>query len=98
MRRPPAAAVLGRAFPGRTAGADFLAFLHETSIVIRELGCCEPPEKYKLSTFYASLDCRARPDANRLIDPLSKVRFESEYDRCHRDWSERNGGACVIRP
>ena len=44
------------------------AFLHETSIVIRESGRCESPEKYKLSTFYASLRCRARPDASRLID------------------------------
>src|ERR1700752_2087091 len=34
-------AFLGRAFPGRTAGADLLAFLHETSIVIREPRCCE---------------------------------------------------------
>jgi hypothetical protein len=29
-------AFLGRAFPGRIAGADLPAFLHETSIVIRE--------------------------------------------------------------
>ena len=49
-------AFLGRAFPGRTAGADLLAFLHETSIVIREPGYCESSTKYKLSTFYASLD------------------------------------------
>ena len=45
-------AFLDRAFPGRTAGANLLAFLHETSIVIREPRCSESPQNtsYPLST------------------------------------------------
>jgi hypothetical protein len=49
-------AFLGRAFPGRTAGADLPAFLHETSIVIQEPGYCESSTKLRLSSFYPSLD------------------------------------------
>jgi hypothetical protein len=49
-------AFLGRAFPGRTAGADLLALLHETFIIIRNPSCRESPAKYKLFTFHASLD------------------------------------------
>jgi hypothetical protein len=33
----------GRAFPGHAAGADLPGFLHETSIVIRQLRCRKLP-------------------------------------------------------
>ena len=89
----------GRAFSGRAAGADLPAFLHETSIVIREPWWPANRRRntsYPLSTL--PQDCRARPDASSLIDPLSRVRFESEYDRCHRDWSVSNGRDGVTGP
>src|SRR5437879_4283553 len=41
----------GRTFPGRTAGADLLSFLHKTSIVIRELRGSESPARYKVIRF-----------------------------------------------
>jgi hypothetical protein len=83
----------GRAFPGHAAGADLPAFLHETSIVIRQLRCRKSPA----STSYSLCTLPGRRRSTR-CEPIFKVRFEADYDRCHRDRSDRNESYLSARP
>ena len=58
------------ALSGRTAGADLFAFLHETSIVIREPSCCESSRNVALVRTLLQVS-RSNPSSASKLGPDS---------------------------